>query len=120
MDPFEKVKLGNTGVAVPRLGLGTAPLSGMVLGDGLYGGTAHDEAINVLGRAKELGISYVDTAPLYGAGRAEARLGQSSYTSADRNSFIVSTKIGRVLVPVPDGVSVHDDPDGIGDLTAIN
>ena len=120
MDPFEKVKLGNTGVAVPRLGLGTAPLSGMVLGDGLYGGTAHDEAINVLDRAKELGISYVDTAPLYGTGRAEARLGQSSYTSADRNSFIVSTKIGRVLVPVQDGVSAHDDPDGIGDLTAIN
>ena len=75
MDPFQKVQLGDTGVAVPRLGLGTAPLSGMVLGDGLYGGTAHDEAISVINRAQELGISYVDTAPLYGSGRAEARVG---------------------------------------------
>ena len=39
MDPFAKVELGNTGVTVPRLGLGTAPLSGATLGDGLYGGT---------------------------------------------------------------------------------
>lgn len=120
MDPFEKVKIGNTGVSVPRLGLGTAPLSGMVLGDGMYGGTAHDEAVRIISRAQELGISYVDTAPLYGSGRAEARLGQSAYASADRDSFVVSTKIGRVLDPAPGGVSAEDDPDGIGELVAIN
>ena len=48
MDPFKKVELGNTGVTVPRLGLGTAPLSGATLGDGLYGGTAHGEAVRIL------------------------------------------------------------------------
>jgi len=120
MDPFQKVHIGNTGVSVPRLGLGTAPLSGMVLGDGLYGGTAHDEAVRVIDRAQELGISYVDTAPLYGSGRAEARVGQSKYASADRNSFVVSTKIGRVLNPVGGGMSAADDPDGIGELVAVN
>ena len=119
MDPFEKVKVGNTGVEVPRLGLGTAPLSGMVLGDGLYGGTAHDEAVGVINRAQELGISYVDTAPLYGAGRAEARVGQSAYASVDRDSFVISTKIGRVLDPAAGGLSPEDDPDGIGELNAV-
>ena len=99
MDPFKKVELGNTGVKVPRLGLGTAPLSGATLGDGLYGGTAHDEAVRILDRAQQLGISYVDTAPLYGTGRAEARIGFSAYTSVDRDSFLISTKIGRVLDP---------------------
>ncbi|MCZ6539646.1 MAG: aldo/keto reductase, partial [Chloroflexi bacterium] len=124
MDPFEKVKIGNTGVEVPRLGLGTAPLSGMVLGEGLYGGTAHEEAVRIIDRARQLGISYVDTAPLYGAGRAEARVGKSAYSArrarripiesglpgarqgnsmtgtADRDSFVISTKVGRVLNPV--------------------
>jgi D-threo-aldose 1-dehydrogenase len=120
MDPFKKVQLGNTGISVPRLGLGTAPLSGSVMGDGLYGGTAHDVAVTVMNRAQELGISYVDTAPLYGEGRAEARVGHSSYASADRDSFVISTKIGRVLNPVPGGVTPDDDPDGIGQLTAVN
>ena len=120
MDPFAKIQLGNTGVAVPRLGLGTAPLSGMVLGDGLCGGTAHDEAVRIISRAQELGISYVDTAPLYGTGRAEARLGQSTYASADRDSFVVSTKIGRVLNPVHGRSSPEDDADGIGELIAVN
>lgn len=120
MDPFAKIQLGNTGVAVPRLGLGTAPLSGMMLGDGLYGGTAHDEAVRIISRAQELGISYVDTAPLYGTGRAEARLGQSTYASADRDSFVVSTKIGRVLNPVHGRSSPEDDADGLGELIAVN
>ncbi|MBN4064172.1 aldo/keto reductase [Dehalococcoides mccartyi] len=120
MDPFEKIQLGDTGVAVPRLGLGTAPLSGMVLGDGLYGGTAHEEAVKIIDRAQELGISYVDTAPLYGNGRAEARISQSTYTRTDRDLFVISTKIGRVLEPVAGGVSIADDPDGIGELAAID
>ncbi len=120
MDPFAKVQIGNTGVAVPRLGLGTAPLSSATLGGGLYGGTAHDEAIRIINRAQELGISYVDTAPLYGSGHAEARVGMSAYSSADRDSFVVSTKIGRVLNPVDGGMTPEDDPDAIGDLVAVN
>ncbi len=120
MDPFQKIQLGKTDLTVPRLGLGTAPLSGMVLGDGLYGGTAHGEAIRVIDRAQELGISYVDTAPLYGCGRAEARVGQSAYTAADRDSFVISTKIGRVLNPVVSGISPEMDPDGIGELEPVN
>ena len=120
MDPFEKIAIGDTGVEVPRLGLGTAPLSGMVLGDGLYGGTANDEAVRIIDRARDIGVSYVDTAPLYGNGRAEARVGMSAYAAADRDSFVISTKIGRVLNPVAGGVAPPDDPDGIGELVAVN
>jgi len=120
MNPFEKIQIGDTGVSVPLLGLGTAPLSGGVLGDGLMGVTAHEEAVRVIDRAQALGISYVDTAPLYGAGRAEARVGNSAYASADRDSFVISTKIGRVLDPIEGGITAADDPDGIGDLNAVN
>lgn len=120
MDPFEKIAIGDTGVEVPRLGLGTAPLSGMVLGDGLYGGTANAEAVRIIDRAREVGVSYVDTAPLYGIGRAEARVGMSAYAAGDRDSFVISTKIGRVLNPVAGGVAPADDPDGIGELEAVN
>jgi D-threo-aldose 1-dehydrogenase len=91
-----------------------------VLGDGLYGGTANDEAVRIIDRARDIGVSYVDTAPLYGNGRAEARVGMSAYAAADRDSFVISTKIGRVLNPVAGGVAPADDPDGIGELVAVN
>jgi D-threo-aldose 1-dehydrogenase len=44
----------------------------------------------------------------------------STYSSADRDSFVISTKIGRVLNAVPGGVTPEDDPDGIGELAAVN
>ena len=99
MDPLEKVAIGNTGVSVTRLGLGGALLSGMVLGGGLYGGTARAAAISVIKRAHELGIAYFDTAPLYGSGRSEARYG-GALPGVPRDSFVISTKCGRVLYAV--------------------
>tara|TARA_B100000029_G_scaffold494152_1_gene557545 strand:+ start:156 stop:1175 length:1020 start_codon:yes stop_codon:yes gene_type:complete len=120
MKPFDRVPIGNTGVYVPRLGLGTAPLSGMTLGSGLFGGTPHEVALGILNRAQELGIGYIDTAPLYGAGRAEARFGRSNFTTAPRDSFVISTKIGRILQPVVGGLQPESDPDGIGDLVAVD
>ena len=58
MDPFQK----NTIRKTPAFSVSearpseTAPLSGKVLGGGLYGGTEHDEAVKVIDRAQELGI----------------------------------------------------------------
>ena len=98
MNPLDKVAIGDTGVSVSRLGLGGAPLSGMVLGGGLYGGTARDAAMAIIRRAHELGISYFDTAPLYGTGRSEARYA-GVLPELDRDSFVISSKCGRVLVP---------------------
>ena len=119
MNPLEKVAIGNQGVEVTRLGLGGAPLSGMVLGDGLYGGTASDEAGRIIRRALELGINYFDTAPLYGVGRSEVRYG-AALRDVDRDSYFISTKVGRVLEPVEGGVSADESPDNFADHYAVD
>jgi D-threo-aldose 1-dehydrogenase len=111
VNPLEKVAIGDTGVSVSRLGLGGAPLSGMVLGGGLYGGTARDAAVSIISRAHELEISYFDTAPLYGNGRSEARYG-GILSELPRESFVLSSKCGRLLVP-EDGPDDEYAQDGL-------
>jgi D-threo-aldose 1-dehydrogenase len=75
-----------------RLGLGTAPLAG------LYEAVDEDTAYAVVDRAWELGIRTFDTAPYYGSGLAEQRLG-TALRDRPRNDFVVSTKVGRLLRP---------------------
>ena len=98
MDPFEKVAIGTTGVKVTRLGLGGAPLGGMVLAEGIFQGSDYDEALTVIRRAYEMGVRYFDTAPLYGNGRSEVRYGRV-LGEFPRQSFAISTKGSRVLRP---------------------
>lgn len=88
----ERVQLGGTGLRVTRLGLGTAPLGN------LYELVSDDEATAVVERAYELGIRLFDTAPLYGYGLAERRLG-AVLRQKPRDSFVLSTKVGRLLKP---------------------
>ena len=112
IDPFEKVAIGNTGVVVTRLGLGGAPLSGMILADGIFGGCGYREALALIDRAWELGVRYFDTAPLYGEGRSEVRYGRA-LSERSRDSFALSTKVGRILVPDnPDDLEPYSE-DGI-------
>lgn len=111
MKPTDTVRIGRTGVEVTRLGLGGAPLSGMVLADGIYGGTAYQRAISIVRRSYELGIHYFDTAPLYGEGRSEVRLGRA-LADMPRSTFAVSTKVSRVLDLVP-GQAASYSEDGI-------
>jgi len=68
LNPFEFVDVGRSDVEVTRLGLGGAPLSGMVLADGLFGGTSYEDSQQIIKRAYDLGVLYFDTAPGYGAG----------------------------------------------------
>ncbi len=119
MNPFDTVPVGPYDLPVMRLGLGGAPLSGMVLADGLYGGSAHDEAVRVIKRAYELGIRYFDTAPLYGSGRSEARF-RDGLAGVPRDSFVISTKIGRVLDPAPGGDLSTDNPDRLPELIPVD
>ena len=114
MKPTDRVKIGRNGVEVTRLGLGGAPLSGMVLADGIYGGTAYQQAVSIVRRAYDLGIRYFDTAPLYGEGRSEVRFGRA-LADRPRSAFAISTKVSRVLDPVP-GEAASYSEDGIPKL----
>lgn len=91
-DPTERVRLGRSPVEVPRLGMGTAPLGGWpeALDD--------DQAIATVQRAWELGIRSFDTAPFYGHGASERRLG-AVLAGRRREGFVLSTKVGRVFEP---------------------
>jgi D-threo-aldose 1-dehydrogenase len=81
------------GSTAPRwLGLGTAPLAG------LHRAVNENEAIEAIDRAWDLGIRFFDTAPYYGSGLAETRLGLA-LRGRPRGDFIVSTKVGRRLEP---------------------
>lgn len=77
-------------VSVTRLGLGTAPLGGLFTSVG-------DEAAHAtIDAAWELGLRLFDTAPLYGYGTAERRLGLS-LSRRPRAEFALATKVGRLL-----------------------
>jgi D-threo-aldose 1-dehydrogenase len=74
------------------IGLGTAPLGG------LYAPVDDETARATLERAWELDIRTFDTAPYYGSGLAERRLG-SFLRTRPRDAYVVSTKVGRLLRP---------------------
>ncbi len=90
MDPAERVRLGKSGLHVTRLGLGTAPIGG------LFTPVADAEARATVERAHTEGLRLYDTAPLYGHGLAEQRLG-SVLRRYPRGEVVVATKVGRLL-----------------------
>ncbi|MBR8742972.1 aldo/keto reductase [Nocardiopsis sp. MG754419] len=81
-------------VAFTRLGLGTAPLGNL--------GREVDDATSaaVVDTAWERGTRFFDTAPHYGLGLAERRLGQA-LTGRPRDDYVLATKVGRLLRPHP-------------------
>ena len=90
MDPLSTRTLGRTGVELTRLGFGGAPL-----GD-LFTVLSDADAQGALDAAWDGGIRYFDTAPWYGRGQSEHRFGRALYRRP-RDSFTLSTKVGRVL-----------------------
>ena len=73
-------------------GLGTAPLGG------LFAIVDDDAARATVDRAWELGVRLFDTAPLYGSGLSEERLG-TALQGRPRGEYEISTKVGRLLRP---------------------
>lgn len=85
-----RAQLGRTGLTVTRSGLGTAPIGG------LFTEVSDAAAHETVDRAYEAGLRFFDTAPLYGHGLAERRLGRA-LASRLRDDFVVATKVGRLL-----------------------
>jgi D-threo-aldose 1-dehydrogenase len=88
-------------LSLTRLGLGTANLGN------LYAAMSDDDAFTVLEAAWDAGIRYFDTAPHYGLGLSERRLGAFLATKP-RGEYVVSTKLGRRLRPAPAGAHQLD------------
>jgi D-threo-aldose 1-dehydrogenase len=84
--------VGQTGLEISRIGFGGAPL-----GD-LRRAPTEAGARELLEAAWDAGIRYFDTAPFYGAGLSERRIGDF-LRDKPRESYVLSTKVGRLLVP---------------------
>lgn len=100
MDPGERRPLGRRGneatpagtPTVTRLGLGCAALGN------LYAAVSDRDAADTVEAAFAEGVRFFDTAPLYGSGLSERRLGRA-LRRRPRDGFVLSTKVGRLLVP---------------------
>lgn len=111
MDTFAgKRPFGRAGLTVAEFGLGMAPLANL--------GRVIDEsvAMEALEAAWNAGVRYFDTAPHYGVGLGERRLG-AFLREKPRDEFILSTKVGRLLVEDPAGT--HTDDEGFAVQTTL-
>ena len=88
-------------VSFGRLGLGCAQLGN------LYTAIADDVAAATVAAAWDAGVRYFDTAPPYGLGLSERRLG-AALRARPRDAYAISTKVGRLLVPDPAGAGRRD------------
>ena len=90
MSTIAKRKLGRTDVAVTGLGFGGVPLGE------LFEKVSEAQAQMTLQAAWDVGIRYFDTAPLYGYGKSEHRIGRF-LREQPPGEFVLSTKVGRLL-----------------------
>jgi aryl-alcohol dehydrogenase-like predicted oxidoreductase len=84
------VRIGRTDVRVSALGLGGTPFGDM------YAVVPDETAFATVRAAFDAGVRYFDTAPLYGVGKAERRLGLG-IAGLPRDEITISTKVGRLL-----------------------
>jgi D-threo-aldose 1-dehydrogenase len=91
--------LGRGNLSLTRLGLGGAPLGN------LYQTVDEAEAGRVVETAWQGGIRYFDTAPLYGSGLSERRMGRA-LAGRPRGEYVLSSKVGWLIDP---GSGMRDD-----------
>ncbi|MGW2036133.1 aldo/keto reductase [Streptomyces sp. NPDC001811] len=84
-----------------RLGFGTAPLGNM------FRAIPDEEAAATVQAAWDHGIRYFDTAPFYGAGLSEIRLGEV-LSGKPRDAYVLSTKVGRVILDEAEDPAARD------------
>lgn len=84
--------IAGTGISLTELGFGAAGLGNM------FDPVSDEQAAETLAAAWECGVRYFDTAPHYGLGLSERRVGEA-LAAHPREDFVVSTKVGRLIVP---------------------
>ncbi len=89
---FTKRQIGSTAVSVDTLGIGSAPLGGN------FADLSYGDGIEIMETARAGGVSFADTAPFYGYGRAERVVGDALRGT----EYTLSSKVGRLLVPGAD------------------
>ena len=98
---MEHRAVGKTGLEVSVIGFGAAPIAG------LYRDVPEEEAVETIQAAWDQGITYFDTAPAYGGGLSEARSGLV-LPNIPRESFVLSTKIGRMFDEDGNRITTYD------------
>ncbi|MEP3276776.1 MAG: aldo/keto reductase [Stappiaceae bacterium] len=101
-------QIGNTDVYVTSVSLGCGSLGN------LYRAISDEQAREVLDCAWSNGIRYFDTAPRYGRGRSEMRLGKF-FQNKNREDYVLSTKVGRILSPRGSDDPIQQEADGFAD-----
>jgi len=92
---MNKRRIGTTALDVTEISFGGAAIGG------LYRACSRDVAMETLQTAWDTGLRYFDTAPFYGFGLSERRFGDF-LRYKPRDSYVLSTKVGRLFRPVPE------------------
>ncbi|TPN79408.1 aldo/keto reductase [Mesorhizobium sp. CU2] len=92
---MNKRRIGSTTLDVTEISFGGAAIGG------LYRACSREAAMATLQAAWDAGLRYFDTAPFYGFGLSERRTGDF-LRDKPRSSYVLSTKVGRLLRPVPE------------------
>jgi D-threo-aldose 1-dehydrogenase len=94
--------LGRTGLRVGPFAFGAAGIGN------LYSAVSDEDAHGAVTTALAAGVRYLDTAPHYGLGLSERRVGEA-IKDVPRDELVLSTKVGRLLVDDPGGAHRRDD-----------
>lgn len=103
MDPLATRHLGRTSVLVTQLGLGGASIGS------LFDLVSEEDAVATVARAWDEGLRLFDTAPLYGRGLAELRMG-AGLRYRPRDQFVLSSKVGRWLTSPVNAATFDSSP----------
>ena len=93
-----KRKLGRTGIEVGAMGLGCWAIGGQLTAQGMplgWGNVDDEESIRALNRGLDLGINFLDTADVYGAGHSEKLIAKA--IKGKRDKLVIATKFGMVF-----------------------
>ncbi len=94
MDPSAKIKFGRVDLDVTAFGFGTAPIGN------IFREIDEETSDAMIQHAWDAGVRHFDTAPMYGHGLSELRIGHSLRWK-NRDEFVLSSKVGRLLKPTP-------------------